>query len=367
KLATLVNVGSGAAVVVANIAHRPELDANLGTALAHREGGQLIAIVLLAGAGVGLAQVGIALAERHADPPAWLRPTRRNALRIITVGLLAGAAIFAVAHGPRTVERQWQAFKNPQLGLQVANQDSFQRFGATSGNGRYQYWQSALDAAASHPWGGTGPGTFEFWWAAHGSYYSVVRNAHSLFFETLAETGFVGLGLLVLALGLLFGRGIVRAVGADPERGLVLAAVVGGGTAFLVSAGVDWVWQLPAVVAAFLVLCAIGAGPAGAGGRDPEAGAPRGQRRLLAGVAVVALAAIAVPLAAASDLRASQAQAAGGRLGAALDRAAAAHAVEPYAAGPELQRALVLELERRFPAAAVAAAAATRAAPTDWR
>ncbi len=367
KLATLVNVGAGAAVVVANIAHRPELDANLGTALAHREGGQLIAIVLLAAAGVGLAQAGIALAERHAAPPAWLRPTRRRALQILTIGVLAGAAIFVAAHGPRALDRQWQAFKNPQLGLQVANQDSFQRFGATSGNGRYQYWQSALDAAAGHPWGGTGPGTFEFWWAAHGSYYSVVRNAHSLFFETLAETGFVGLGLLLLALGLLFGRGLVRAVGADPERRLVLAAVVGGGAAFLVSAGVDWVWQLPAVVAAFLVLAAIAAGPAGAPGRVPEAVAPRGQRRLLAGVAVVALAAIAVPLAATSDLRASQAQAASGRLGAALDRAAAAHAVEPYAAGPQLQRALVLELERRFPAAAAAAAAATRAAPTDWR
>ncbi|MCA1656489.1 MAG: hypothetical protein LC713_02050 [Actinobacteria bacterium] len=47
-------------------------------------------------------------------------------------------------------------------------------------NGRYQCWQSALDAAASQPRKGIGPGTFEFWWAAHGSFYTNLRNAHSL-------------------------------------------------------------------------------------------------------------------------------------------------------------------------------------------
>ena len=46
---------------------------------------------------------------------------------------------------------------------------STQRFESASGNGRYQYWQSALDANATDPLKGIGPGTFEFWWAREGN------------------------------------------------------------------------------------------------------------------------------------------------------------------------------------------------------
>ncbi|MCA1690571.1 MAG: O-antigen ligase family protein, partial [Actinobacteria bacterium] len=275
---------------------------------------------------------------------------------------------FAAAGGPGAASRQWEAFKNPLLALPAAGQDSFQRFGAVSGNGRYQAWSTALDAAAAHPWAGIGPGTFEFWWESHGSLVAYLRNAHSLFFETAAEVGFVGLGLLVLALGLLVGRGVARVRGADPERRLVLAAVVGGCVAFFVSAGVDWVWQLPAVVAAFLVLGAIALGPAGgAAGTAGRSGRHRGRRLVLGGTAVAAIAAIGIPLFGTSELRQSQAQAAGAHLGPALARANTAGDVEPFAAGPPLQRALVLELAGRYADGAVAAAAATRSAPTDWR
>ncbi|MEA2299703.1 MAG: hypothetical protein QOE44_238 [Solirubrobacteraceae bacterium] len=419
KLATVANVGIGSAVMVASIAGRPSLDHNLGTALAHQEGSQLIVIGLLTCAGVGLVEVGIGLAARHARRPGWVAVSPRRALALAAVTAIAAAGVFAAAGGPGAASRQWESFKNPLLALPVAGQDSFQRFGAVSGNGRYQAWSSALDAAAAHPWGGIGPGTFEFWWESHGSLVVYLRNAHSLFFETAAEVGFVGLGLLVIALGLLVGRGVSRVRGADPERRLVLAAVVGGCVAFLVSAAVDWVWQLPAVVAAFLVLAAIALGPAGAGfptggrrgrgrldpagagpdgaradarpaagglrgrgrldpagagsvgaGADagPAAGGLRGRRRLvLVGVAVAAIAAIGIPLVGTSELRKSQAQAAGAHLGPALARANAAGHVEPFAAGPPLQRALVLELAGRYADGAAAAAAATRSAPTDWR
>ncbi len=365
RLATLANAAAGAAVVAASIAQRPALDHGLGTALARREGGQLIVIILCACAGVALVQAGLALAARHGEPPPWTTPSRRRALQSLALLLAAGAALFVALHGPSTLEHQWQAFKNPRLALSAAGQDSFQRFSAVSGNGRYQFWQSALDAAATHPWRGIGPGTFEFWWAAHGDIAGYLRNAHSLFFETLAEVGIVGLVLLVVALVALVGRGLARAIRVDPERQLALAAVVGGCLSFCVSAAVDWVWQLPAVVAAFLVLAAIALGPAG--GARAAGPASRRARLTLAGFAVAALAAIAVPLLGAVDLRQSQAQAGSGRLATALARADAAAAVEPFAAGPPLQRALVLELERRFPAAAAAAADATAAAPTDWR
>ena len=56
-----------------------------------------------------------------------------------------------------------------------------------------------------------------------------------------------------------------------------------------------------------------------------------------------------------------------GNLGAAMQAANSAQALEPYAATPRLQRALILELERRYSSAAAAARQATEREPTDWR
>ena len=67
-------------------------------------------------------------------------------------------------------------------------------------------------------------------------------DAHSLYLETLAELGLVGLGLLVLVL-------------APPLAGAfrgASAAAAGGYVAFLVHAGVDWDWEMPAVTIAGL-------------------------------------------------------------------------------------------------------------------
>ena len=62
-------------------------------------------------------------------------------------------------------------------------------------------------------------------------------DAHSLYLETLAELGLVGLALLVLALAPPLVAGF---------RG-VEAAATGGYVAFLIHAGLDWDWELPAV------------------------------------------------------------------------------------------------------------------------
>jgi O-antigen ligase len=74
---------------------------------------------------------------------------------------------------------------------------------------------------------------------------SFARDAHSLYVETLAELGPVGLALLLLALAVpllaLRSRG-------DP----LLAAAGAGYVAFLVHAGVDWDWEQPSVTLAGL-------------------------------------------------------------------------------------------------------------------
>ena len=146
---------------------------------------------------------------------------------------------------------------------------------------------------------------------------------------------------------------LVRRAATVHQRGFAAAALAAVAT-FLVAAAYDWVWDLPVIAIAFLLL---GGDPAVAtanripsGGRPARMGMPspsgerRGPRVALGVAAVVALLAIALPLAATNLVRASQADAREAMLGGALADARDAHSVQPFAATPLLQEALVLEV-----------------------
>ena len=73
-----------------------------------------------------------------------------------------------------------------------------------------------------------------------------VVDGHSLYLETAAELGAVGLVLLALLLaGLL--AGIARGL-RGPERH-ARAALLAAGVALLLHAGIDWDWEMPALFA----------------------------------------------------------------------------------------------------------------------
>ena len=82
---------------------------------------------------------------------------------------------------------------------------------------------------------------------------------------------------------------------------------------------------------------------------------------------VIAIGLIAIPLAATGALRDSQAEARAGDLPTALHRADQARRLQPYAATPRLQRALVLERAGALDGAARSIAEAVRRSPQDWR
>jgi tetratricopeptide (TPR) repeat protein len=90
-------------------------------------------------------------------------------------------------------------------------------------------------------------------------------------------------------------------------------------------------------------------------------------RIALAASALVAIVAIAIPLASTSLIRSSESAVRSGDLEAALADARSAENVQPGAATPRLQQALVLELQGSLPAAAAAAEAATERESTNWR
>jgi O-antigen ligase len=114
---------------------------------------------------------------------------------------------------------------------------------ARGGGNRPWYWHVAWQEGAAFPVAGRGAGTFELAWLEEQPISESILDAHSLYLETLAELGVVGLGLLALALA----PPLLAAFrGASP-------AASGGYVAFLVHAGVEWDWEMPAVTVAGLL------------------------------------------------------------------------------------------------------------------
>jgi O-antigen ligase len=119
-----------------------------------------------------------------------------------------------------------------------------------SGSSRAQYWHVAWREYREHSWLGTGAGSFQRHWLRLRPAELPVLDAHSLYLETVAELGPVGLALLAAALTL----PLVASVLARDDP--VAVPALGGYVAYLVHAAQDWDWELPAVTLAGLVCAA---------------------------------------------------------------------------------------------------------------
>jgi O-antigen ligase len=229
---------------------------------------------------------------------------------------------------------------------------------AGGGSGRWQLWTSALDEFRADPLTGGGAGSFETWWLEHGSLAVPVATAHSLYLEALAELGVAGLVIVIAILALLV------ALAASGPRTASSAAVAAALAAFAFAAGLDWVWDLPAVA----VVAAAVSGLATSLGAEP-AGAVVAPvfRAATAALCLAALAVAAVPLLAELELESSRSAARSGDLAAALDDARRARDIQPWAAGPHLQLALVHEAAGQLVAAHQSVTRALGREPDDWR
>jgi tetratricopeptide (TPR) repeat protein len=141
---------------------------------------------------------------------------------------------------------------------------------------------------------------------------------------------------------------------------------MGGVVAFLFAAVLDWVWQIPILPLAMLLL----AGALITAGVRSRGRAPQIHPAIRVACAVVALAGIvgiAIPLSSATLIRESQSQAQAANLPGALESALSAANVEPDAGLPYLQQALVLEQAGEYRAAINKVRAATGNEPTNWR
>lgn len=119
---------------------------------------------------------------------------------------------------------------------------------------RGPYWDVALQAFADHPLGGVGSGSFRVEWRRENVVPRGAFDAHSLYFETLGELGIVGGVLLAVLVGAL-GVGLVRRAREAPRDPVLPAAAAVLG-AYAVHLGVDWDWELPALILPVLLLAA---------------------------------------------------------------------------------------------------------------
>ncbi|HWH11929.1 MAG TPA: O-antigen ligase family protein [Solirubrobacteraceae bacterium] len=379
-LASVAAAALGSGVLIAYADHHSIVRQGVDTIAARRADDRMVVVLVLACAGVAMLQVAIGLAGRHAARPVWLEPRpRQQALRIAAV-LGAVLAVGLASGVPSRLDRAWQDFKKPMGAATqtVAGSDVFSRLSSAGGNDRYQLWQQAVKADASHPLTGIGAGTFGLWWQSHASVALHVSDAHSLYLQTLAETGIVGLILIGGVILCLLAAGIRRTLRAPPSLRLPLAGATAGIAVFGVSAAYDWVWQLGAIACLALILgavCLVGGDPESTR-FDAGPAQTTTRRRRLAGraasggvvvVALVAVVAIALPLAVARDLAASQSAAGRGALGTALADAKAAERVQPLSASAALQEALVLEQAGDLGEARSAAVTAVDRDAANWQ
>jgi O-Antigen ligase/Tetratricopeptide repeat len=351
-------VASAIAIVV--LADRPALvDGTPGGPAAEAQGPDAAVPILLVSLLAGAVYAALtALAPRQLRLP-------RVAVVALAAVVVAGAGAAAAATDPA---ERFRSFKQPPAPSADGGDFVRSHLLSSAGSGRWQYWSAAFDQFEAHPVVGQGAGSFEAWWAQHGTIDWFIRNAHSLWLETLGELGLIGL-LLLLAVFTAGAAGAVERVrGARGTERTVPAALAGVLAGFVAGASIDWTWHVPAVAAVAVVALALLVGPGTAAALGSAPVRTRFALRVsLVLAAWLAILAQAIPYLMDNELAASQRAAARGDLVRAQERAASARVIQPWASSPYLQLALVHEEAGDVQGARRYAQEAIARDRADWR
>jgi O-antigen ligase len=178
-------------------------------------------------------------------------PRAQGAIAVAAIPLVLAAGIAISSSGKESTDV-------PQGAARIARSET----------NRGHYWRVALDSFASHPVGGIGTGGFEAEFLLKRGEDEPALDAHSLYLETLMELGIVGAAFLAVFVGGL-AWGVGRAVARTPSDPAVApaAAVL---AALAVHVGVDWDWEMPAVILPALILAAAAMRGSGSGTHTAE-------------------------------------------------------------------------------------------------
>ena len=180
-----------------------------------------------------------------------VRPVRSgpSGRQWVAVGVVAAACVAAVglaAGGAAALDRQYDRFV--QGGVIEEGDDLRDRLVAPGNNGRVAQWRAATAGFEDDRLKGQGAGTYRLIWERERRDEYQVEDAHSLYLEMLAELGLVGLLLLAIPIILGLVALVMRCRGPArvPTAGLLAAAGF-----WVVHAGIDWDWEMPAVSLVF--------------------------------------------------------------------------------------------------------------------
>ena len=196
----------------------------------------MLAALVVLGAAAALAQ--LALARREAGGRLRVDSLRGRRLRLAPVALALVAVVAGIALGASSHDNR-----------RAAHVPGAARLGSLQSN-RYGYWHVALRSFADEPLRGIGTAGFRVVWLRERKVREKVKDAHSLYVETAAELGLVGLLLL---------GAFVAGTAASARRAYRLAPAAAAGpaaalAAFAFHAALDWDWELPAVTLVALAL-----------------------------------------------------------------------------------------------------------------
>jgi hypothetical protein len=230
-----------ATAVAALIAYRSTALTHSGSTLhaATHEGHRLAVWVLVTAVLAAASLLALYLAEQRVTVDDNAR--RVYAWVLIGLAIVAVVAGLAAGGGPAKLARHgWNSFNaNPNGSAKNLNSRLF----TLSGSGRSDMWHTAWGEFTNHPLIGTGAGTFESYWFVHRRSTQDVRDAHSVYLETLGELGIPGAVLLIALFAVPF-------AGVRARKRPLVAIALGGYTALLVHSVYDWDWELPALMLA---------------------------------------------------------------------------------------------------------------------
>jgi hypothetical protein len=202
-----------------------------------------IAVVLTLVASIVLVAV-----ERQVRPTErTLRWTRRLGVAAVILLVLGSASVAAARQAQirSGVSDRWDTFSSF---ADVVNEETGARIGQIIPDKRYDYWKVAVAAYRDEPVVGIGAGGFEIDYAANKLYPKHSRYVHDIWLRAATETGVIGLALLVgtLIAGL---DALVRRRLRIPAAAPAIAAAAALSTAFFLQCSLDWLEEVPALLA----------------------------------------------------------------------------------------------------------------------
>jgi hypothetical protein len=232
QLRAVVRAGSGALAAAVVVSLLPAVEGLGGGSASATTQGAIALIVLVC---FSLSEVFLSLRDTPDRTRSYALPPRTLAVAIGLV-VVVGVPLAAVALDSGEPEREAAASRLNNLG-----------------SNRYDYWGVALDAFVDDPLQGTGTAGFRVDWLRDRDIEEPVRDAHSLYLETLGELGLEGF----LFLGLFIGGVTAAGVTAVRRERELVAGAAAGASVFAVHAAIDWDWEMPAVTLPALVLAGV--------------------------------------------------------------------------------------------------------------